>query len=109
MKINILVLVMVLCTLFTSSCKKDDNTTPSKTVYLENLKFSPSAITVSVGTKVTWVNKESVTHTVTSNNALFDSGDMGNSETFSFTFSTAGTIPYHCIYHAGMTGTVIVE
>lgn len=92
-----------------SNCKKEDTPTATNQVALENLKYSPSTITVSVGTTVTWTNKESVTHTVTSNDAVFDSGDMGNSDTFSFTFSTAGTFPYHCVYHAGMTGTVIVQ
>lgn len=29
--------------------------------------------------------------------------------TFQHVFATAGTFPYHCTLHAGMTGTVIVD
>jgi plastocyanin len=100
---------MVMVTVLFTSCKKEDDTVPANQVFMESLKFSPSTITVSVGTTVTWTNKESVVHTVTSDGSAFESGDMNNSDTFSFTFTTAGTFPYHCIYHAGMTGTVIVE
>jgi plastocyanin len=35
---------------------------------------------------------------------LFDKGG-----TFNFTFTEAGTYPYHCSIHPGMTSTVIVE
>ena len=39
----------------------------------------------------------------------FDSGDLHNvNDTFVHTFPTAGTFPYRCKNHAGMTGTVSV-
>jgi len=94
-------------TFLLTGCQKDESGTNE--VILNMNKFSPSSITVSSGTTITWTNKESVTHTVTSNTALFESGNMGKNDKFTYTFSTVGTFPYHCKFHGGMTGTVIVE
>jgi plastocyanin len=92
------------------SCKKDTVLKPgSKEVFIQGMSFSPNTITVSAGETITWTNKDNVAHTVTSNTPLFDSGSMGNGATFSFTFPSAGTFDYHCTFHAGMTGTVIVK
>ena len=38
-----------------------------------------------------------------------DSGNITNGTTFSHAFNTVGSFSYHCIYHAGMTGTVVVN
>lgn len=82
-------------------------------VYIQNYKFNPSSITVSKGTTITWTNKESgiypITHTVTSDNAIFDSDNLDKRQQFSYTFSTPGTFPYHCNRHTDMKATVIVE
>lgn len=107
MKLKILLFVAIVA-LMIASCKSD---TPVMTnqVTLSGLSFSPKTLSVTIGTMVTWTNKEAITHSVTSNIAgLFDSGDLTNGKTFSHTFTTAGTFPYHCMYHDGMTGTVIV-
>jgi plastocyanin len=71
--------------------------------------FNPNPITVAVGTTVTWNNNDTTAHTVTSNTGAFDSGPLGGGRTFSFTFQTAGTYQYHCTFHAGMVGSVVVQ
>jgi plastocyanin len=78
-------------------------------VWIQGSAFSPSTITVPANTAVTWTNKDSYAHTVTSDVAMFDSGNMGANSTYSFTFTTKGTYSYHCSIHASMTGTVIVN
>ena len=77
-------------------------------VIMSGMSFSPATLTVSVGTTVTWVNNETTIHTVTSTTGLFDSGDMSKGKTFKYTFTQAGTYPYHCIHHSGMNGTIVV-
>ena len=78
-------------------------------VTISNFAFSPATITVPVGTKVTWTNQDSTDHTVTADNGTtFDSGHIAPGATFSFTFTTAGTFPYHCNIHTSMTAKVIV-
>ena len=78
-------------------------------VNISGFAFVPSTLTVSVGTTVTWTNKDSVTHTVTSNDNLFNSGDLAPNATFEFTFNQKGTFGYHCSIHTFMTGEIIVE
>jgi plastocyanin len=63
---------------------------------------------VKTGTKVTWTNMDSVTHTVTADQGAFNSPvPPGNS--FSFTFTKAGTYTYHCMIHPSMTATIVVQ
>lgn len=71
--------------------------------------FSPTTLTVTVGTTVTWTNTGQVDHTVTANGGAFASGTLSPGASFSFTFRTAGTFAYHCTIHPFMTGTVIVK
>ena len=83
-------------------------------VQMINTTFDPKEITVKAGTKVTWVNNDSTSHTVTSGtrgnpSGLFDSGNIPAGGTFSFVFNTPGTYNYYCTYHPGMDGTVIVQ
>ncbi len=84
--------------------------TPSgdTTVTIESYSYNPQSITVKVGTEVTWKNEQSVTHTVTSEEGLFDSGDIEQGETYSYTFEDLGRHNYYCTIHPSMTGEVIV-
>jgi len=72
--------------------------------------FSPKTLKVKVGMTVTWTNKTTVQHTVTSNDGTtFNSGFINPGATFSFTFTKAGTFPYHCNIHPFMKATIIVS
>jgi plastocyanin len=98
---------MIFFSFINTSCKKE-NQSPND-IYMSSGKFSPASITVSAGTTINWINRESVTHSVVSDNKLFSSGNIGKNMNYSHTFSTAGTFPYRCLFHGGMTGTVIVQ
>lgn len=81
-------------------------------VVMQNIAFNPSAITVTVGTTVTWTNDDSTNHTVTFTDlAGVDSGTLSRGQAFSHTFDTAGTFHYYCRIHgaAVMSGTVTVQ
>ncbi|MDQ2902837.1 MAG: cupredoxin family copper-binding protein [Chloroflexota bacterium] len=83
--------------------------TGSNTVGVSNFTFSPGALTVHVGDKVTWTNNDSVAHTVTSDNGKFDSNTLAPGTSFSFKFTKAGTYDYHCNIHSSMHGSIIVK
>ena len=71
--------------------------------------FSPAALTISVGTTVSWRNTTSVPHTVTSNDGrTFNSGTISPGRTFSFKFTSAGRFPYHCNIHPYMRAIINV-
>lgn len=60
--------------------------------------FTPSTLNIKAGQTVTWTNKGSEVHTVTSNSGYlpaFDSGGLSTGQSFSTTFSTPGSFSYH--------------
>ena len=71
--------------------------------------YSPNPINVSAGATVTWTNNDTVTHTSTSDNGQWNSGNIAPQASFSRMFPTAGTFTYHCSLHPGMVGTVTVQ
>ena len=84
---------------------------PSMEVKIDNFSFGPVALTVPVGTTVTWVNRDDIPHTVvsTDDSKTFKSKVLDTDEKFSFTFTKAGIYPYFCSIHPKMTGKVIVQ
>jgi plastocyanin len=84
---------------------------PANTILMSGMTFSPSTITVTVGTTLTWKNNDGIAHTSTSDTGVWDTGNLAAGGSSSTTFNTAGTFPYHCTYHVamGMKGTVIVQ
>jgi len=76
---------------------------------LGNRAFAPDALSVAVGTTVTWTNSDAVAHTSTSNAPGWNSGSIAPGGQFSVAFPTAGTFPYHCAIHPGMIGSVVVQ
>lgn len=95
----------------------------------DGLAFSPDVVTITSGQTVTWVNTSAMPHTSTGDpekNPLaalhpeyaqlpdgaepWDSGILLPGDSFSHTFTVAGTYRYFCIPHlaAGMVGTVEV-
>lgn len=79
-------------------------------IEIKNFSFNPSSATIKIGTTVTWVNNDSVPHTITSDpdGATFKSSTLQPGEKFQFTFASAGTFLYYCSIHASMQGTVTV-
>ena len=77
-------------------------------VWLPGHEFKPSILTVPVGTKVTWTNKDGDQHTVTSATGLFD-GSISFGQSYSYIFTVPGTYEYFCNPHPDMTGKVIVQ
>ncbi len=75
----------------------------------ESNSYSPNPLDVEIGQTVTWVNDDSVIHTVTSTDGTFDSNILQRAQTFSHTFDREGRYPYYCTLHPTMVGTVSVS
>lgn len=90
---------------------------------LADKAFAPNPLNAKVGDTVTWTNKDTIFHTVTSGTGPsdtthgkeFDSGLSGptalttQGKTFSHKFMTAGEFPYFCQLHPTMIGKVVVK
>lgn len=87
----------------------NNNTGSGNAVSIKNMAFSITSLTVTAGTKVTWTNNDGIDHTVTADDGSFDSGNIAPGGTFNHTFSTAGTLNYHCAIHSMMKASVIVN
>ena len=78
----------------------------TKKVSAYNNVFKPKSITVSKGTRVTWVVKEGA-HNVKGRG--FSSPVMTKGRSYSKKFKRGGTFRYVCTLHSGMKGKVVVR
>ena len=84
-----------------STCKKKEKGSPGPNeIWLEYKAFHPSQLSVTVGTTVTFTNKDNANHAVTETSNLFDSGRIKSGDSWTYTFSTAGTYYFYCHYHS---------
>jgi len=81
---------------------------------VQNKCFTPSTISISPGTTVTWSNDDTAAHTVTGGSPSagpsgeFDSSLFMAGNIFSHKFESTGTFNYFCMVHPWMIGKVIV-
>jgi plastocyanin len=81
---------------------------PANVVQIRDFAFGTPQLAVAPGTQVTWVNCDQVTHTSTADGGAWNSGPLTPGATYTRTFPAAGTFPYHCDPHPGMTASVVV-
>ena len=84
-----------------------DGTATACTVNVTDNSFTPRTRRVLVGSTVRWTNNGDSPHTSTG--ASWDSGTMNVGGDFEHTFDAAGEFDYHCEFHDGMDGTIVVE
>ena len=77
-------------------------------------QFQPGALKVRAGTRVTWTNRDDITHTVTSGvpgspDGRFDVRLAGEGATGGALFADPGVYPYFCARHPSMHGEVVVR
>jgi len=94
--------------------------TAQATAYVDitDTGFTPQTLQIAKGTKVIWVNKDASPHQVASDPypdhtalpGLFSEKPLAAEESYSFTFSQAGTFTYHDHLHPeAFHGTVVVK
>ena len=76
-----------------------------------NYAFSPASVTVNAGDTVTWTNQDAAAHTVvvSSGPETFSSPTLQTGQSFSFTFTKAGTYSYYCSIHPDMKASITVS
>lgn len=77
-------------------------------VWISGGKIYPEKLIVAIGTTVTWTNKDTKAHTVTSDAGIFD-GELPAGGSFSYTFTEHKNYRYRCSTHSRMKGVVFVE
>lgn len=79
------------------------------TITIDNFTFTPAELTVATGTTVKWINRDDIPHSVVENDKKFRSKALDTEDSYSFTFTAAGTFQYFCGLHPHMRGKVIVK
>ena len=96
-----------------NSNNKGINQDTSKEIYninIQDFSYSPIEIKIKKGDTIAWANKDSVSHTITSDSGNeLDSELLSEGKIYSHTFNVAGTYNYHCTPHPFMKGRIIVE
>ena len=77
-------------------------------ISIVNFAFTPSSVTINVNDSVKWTWAGSP-HSTTSDTGLWESGVQGTGATFTHTFASPGSFPFHCSVHPFMTGTITVQ
>ena len=76
---------------------------------LTTTAFGQNPLTVAVGTTISWLNDDSITHTSNADANQWSSGNIPPGGRFNFTFPSAGRFTYHCQIHPNMVGTIVVQ
>jgi plastocyanin len=75
-------------------------------VSIENFQYSPDPIVVKAGSTLSVTNDDGTRHTLTADDATFDTGDLDGGAEATITIGAPGTYAYHCDIHNYMTGTI---
>jgi plastocyanin len=94
---------------FGAIAAQDATTKDTSEITIDNFTFTPKELTVAVGTTVKWVNHDDIPHTVVEKKTTFRSKALDTDDSYSFTFSSAGTFDYFCGLHPHMVGQIIVK
>jgi plastocyanin len=81
----------------------------SATVDIASFKYKPVTIAVKKGGHVRWRNSDSAAHTATADDRSFDTQTIDRGAARMVTFTTPGTVAYHCDFHPFMKATVVVR
>ena len=94
----------------TSGSPGDGTPIATTTVDLpKSYRFAPAAITVEVGSTVTWTNSDNFSHNVDLADDPAPPLSMAPGDQVTYTFERPGTYAYVCSLHPNdMTGTVVV-
>jgi len=79
-------------------------------VSIDNFTFAPKVLTVSAGSRVTWVNHDDVPHQIVSSDRSFPASSvLDTGQRFEHVFEKPGRQAYFCSLHPTMTGEVVVR
>lgn len=82
---------------------------PATEVAVTFADYSPAHAEVLPGELVRWRNDSARVHTVTADDGSFDSGRLPIGATFTHRFAAEADVPYHCVLHPGVQGTIAVR
>ena len=80
-----------------------------KLIRINEFRFAPSDLSVSVGDTVVWTNDDALLHTTSADSGAWSSPEMSQGERFRFVAVRTGRFPYRCSAHPVMRATLVVR
>ena len=77
-------------------------------VTIDNFSFSPASVTVAAGTRVVFLNRDDLPHTVVLPDTKQHSPMLDTDDTFAMVMDTPGKYSYFCSVHPMMKGEIVV-
>ena len=77
------------------------------TVGISNMSYDPPPSGLKVGDTIVWVNRDTVLHSVTARDHSFDLR-LNPGQSARLTLQKPGRIPFECLFHTAMRGTLMV-
>lgn len=74
-------------------------------ITIQNSGFNPQEVIIGPGT-VTWINADTKTHRVLSDDGLFDSGNLTPGQSYSHYFNEVRAYHYHDAMNSSMKGSL---
>lgn len=81
----------------------------SYSVNIENMKYTPEALSVKKGDTIIWTNNDLVPHTVTAIDNSFDSKVIDAGKTWTLVVKKVGPKDYKCSFHPTMIAKIVVK
>lgn len=104
-------LFLISCSPHTGSYADEPRT---ETVEIKLFSYNPEVLKIPAGTKVVWINRDQIEHSVThgtpenKKDKILDSGFFTKGEKYEFVFEEPGEYRYFCNRHNSMKGVVKV-
>jgi plastocyanin len=90
------------------SCHEPSTQGSTATIEITGVCFTPTINRVAPGSTVSWRNTSGIDHNLAGSAEEFGVHEFVGTQAVRITFPAAGTYPYACTFHPGMTGVVIV-
>ncbi|MBO9533130.1 MAG: cupredoxin domain-containing protein [Solirubrobacteraceae bacterium] len=88
----------------------DAAATKTVRINIKDMAFSKTKITITVGTKVKWTNRDDMKHNATTSQKGGPKGKLlATGKSYTWTATRTGTFKYHCTPHPWMKGTIVVK
>ncbi|RKP44497.1 hypothetical protein D7Z26_26675 [Cohnella endophytica] len=78
------------------------------TIVIDKAAFMPKKLTIRKGQTVTWINQDTMSHTVYDLGDSFSSRDLPPNQSYSHLFDQPGTYTYYCSIHPSMVAEIEV-
>jgi plastocyanin len=77
------------------------------TIIIDKMAFGAAPTNLHVGDTIIWVNRDLFQHSATAGDRSFNV-DIAPGKSARIVLARAGIISFHCAYHPGMKGTLVI-